>query len=52
MVWTVFGILFVLKMAFGIPALGWILFPVLACIVYGAILMDIKWVKPRNHAGS
>lgn len=51
MVWTAFAIFFVLKMAFGIPVLGWILFPVLACIVYGAILMDVRWVRRGNHAG-
>jgi hypothetical protein len=52
MVWTAFGIFFVLKVAFGIPVLGWILFPLLACITYGAILMDVKWDRRGNHASS
>ena len=47
-VWIAFGFFILLRLILAIPFFGWILFPVLVCIAFGAILLGIKWRKPTH----
>ncbi|MDO6429518.1 hypothetical protein Q4E93_02885 [Flavitalea sp. BT771] len=49
-VWIAFGFFILLRLIFSIPFFGWMLFPLLVCIAFGAVLRGINW--KRTAAGN
>jgi len=44
-VWISLGFFILLRLILSIPFFGWILFPLLVCIAFGALLSSIRWKK-------
>jgi hypothetical protein len=50
LVFTAFGIFIVLKVLTFTPFLGWVLAAILVCISFGAIVLNINWLKRKRAA--
>lgn len=48
-VWIGLGFFILLRLILSIPFFGWILFPLLACIAFGALLLSIRWNSKRSY---
>lgn len=44
-VWIALGFFVLLRLIFSIPFFGWILFPLLVCIAFGALLSSVRWKR-------
>jgi amino acid permease len=45
-----FGIFIVLKLLYSVPFVGWLVMILLACISYGAILLNVNWKGYKTRA--
>jgi hypothetical protein len=48
-VWIGLGFFILFRLILSIPFFGWVLFPLLACIAFGALLLSIRWKKKGSH---
>ncbi|HVW59220.1 MAG TPA: hypothetical protein VHC48_04265 [Puia sp.] len=44
-VWIALGFFVLLRLILSIPFFGWILFPLLVCIAFGALLSSVRWKR-------
>jgi len=49
-VWLAFGFFILFRLIFSIPFFGWILFPLLVCIAFGALFSSVRWKKGKVSA--
>ena len=48
-IWTAFGMFIILRLLFFTPFLGWLLFLVLTCIAFGALLINFRWKRNGDN---
>lgn len=51
-VWIALGFFVLLRLILSIPFFGWILFPLLVCIAFGALLSSVRWRRKGARTGA
>jgi len=51
-VWIAFGFFILFRLILSIPFFGWILFPLLVCIAFGALFSSVRWKRKGTGAAT